>query len=203
MRFLAPDFAGRLSAEALRELDRSDSTVMGLRPDYTVGYRNAAWVHFASANGAPELTDWNGTPITHVFAESVRAFYEGLFRRVQDTGEPADHEYDCSSPELYRRFRLRILPLPQRGLLLVHHLHVEGPHPGPVHPADHARYASADGIVTQCCHCRRTRRNDQADTWDWVPAYVARGAAEVSHGLCPPCFRHYYPELADLRDRRA
>jgi len=30
-----------------------------------------------------------------------------------------------------------------------------------------------------------------------VPAYLDLSRHDVSHGLCPLCFRHYYPDLAD------
>lgn len=198
--YLAPDFAPYLRGYSVDELEAAAHTVVGLRPNYSVGYRNGAWTRFASDNDAVELAHWNGTPITAAFLEPVRAFYEQLFRGVQDTGVPVDHDYECSSPALFRAFRLRILPLQDRGLLLLHHLAVEHVHTVPGLPPDDGRYRDQHGLATQCCHCRRTRRATEPATWDWVPAYLDRHTPQVSHGLCPPCFRHYFPRAAEKLD---
>jgi hypothetical protein len=58
--YLAPDFPPYLEGYSLHELEASAYTVVGLRPDFSVGFRNAAWDHFAAENGAEELADWNG-----------------------------------------------------------------------------------------------------------------------------------------------
>lgn len=199
--FLAPDFVSILSGHALHELDAAEHTVIGLRANFTVGYRNHAWSSFARVNGAPELIDWNGTPITEVFHSEVRSFYVDLFETVQRTGSPADHDYECSSPDLFRIFRLRVLPLAERSLLLLHHLRVERAHDQPTYEPNASMYRGDGGYIVQCCHCRRTRRAAEPATWDWVPAYLDRTLPDVSHGLCPPCFRHYFPDAAAARDR--
>lgn len=199
MSFLAPDFAPFLDPAWRAELDANAHTVVGLRPDNTIGYRNAAWDRFASDNGAPSLVSWNGTPIVEIFHPEIRDWYVSLFDKVRDSREPADHTYQCSSPAEYREFALRVLPLPARRLLLIHHLSVERAHHWQVHEPG-SPYLDAHGIVTQCCHCRRTRRADRHTTWDWVPAYLEPGRPELSHGLCPPCFRHYHPRAAKSRD---
>lgn len=198
--WLAPDFAPRLPEPRLAELDASASTVIGLRADLSVGFRNSAWDRFAVENGAEELRRWNGRPIVEVFTPALRAFYEALLRGVQATGVAIDHDYACPNPARQQVFRLRVLPLEHGALLLTHHLHVVHAH-GPPAEADAAVYRDAHGIVTQCAHCRHTRRADAPATWDWVPAYLDRMLPDVSHGLCPSCFRHYFPRAAAARDR--
>lgn len=200
MSFLAPDFEPLLSAEHLRELEATEHTVVGLRADNSMGYRNQAWSRFAAANGAPELVHWGEASVLEAMHVSVRPFYEALFIDVRTTGEPQDHRYQCSSPQAYREFMLRVLPLAGKALLLIHHQATHEPHRWAPQAAG-PRYVDEHDIVTQCCHCRRTRRADQRATWDWVPAYVAAHTQRVSHGLCPQCFRHYYPEAAAERDR--
>lgn len=195
-----PAFEALLGTARLAELEASAHTVVGLRPDNTIGYRNGGWERFACENGAPELTNWNGTPVLDVFHPDVRSVYAALFDRVRDTSEPQDHLYQCSSPTTYREFNLRVLPLEARHLLLLHHCVVERPHHWASHDAG-PLYEDADSIVTQCCHCRRTRRATDSATWDWVPDYLDRSLPNVSHGLCPSCFRHYFPKAAALRDR--
>lgn len=199
--FLAPDFAPYLSALLLDELEASAHTVIGLRLDLTIGYRNGAWSRFAADNGAPELEGWSGPSITALFAPPIRSFYEALFSEVQQTGEPKTHDYECSSPQSYRMFRLRVLPLSGGALLLQHHLTVEQPHTRTVRTPSEDIYRSDHGIITQCCHCRCTRRAMQPETWDWVPVYLDRTLEGISHGLCGLCFRHYYPQLVAARER--
>lgn len=200
--FLADDFRHYLSNHSVTELEASAHTVVGLRPDNSIGYRNGAWTRFASSNGAPQLAEWNGTPITDVFADEIKDFYLRLFEEVRETQEPRDHDYECSSPVDFRIFRLRVLPLRERGLLLLHHLTVEHPHTRPAHPPADERYRSNAGIIAMCAHCRRVRRVSEPKTWDWVPAYLEPNQLGISHGLCELCFRHYYPELIAARDRK-
>jgi hypothetical protein len=198
-RRLDPAFAALIGSHRLEELEANEHTVIGLRPDSTIAYRNRAWERFARDNGAPELTWWNGTPILEVFHPEVRGVYRALFERVRDSQAPEDHTYQCSSPSAYREFRLRVLPLEQRHLLLVHHLVVDRPHHWEAH-AGGPQYIAADGFIHQCCHCRRTRRPHAPQTWDWVPQYLDRTLDNVSHGLCTDCFRHYHPMAAARRD---
>lgn len=193
--YLAHDFRPYLVPSALRELEAMDTTAYGLREDLTVAYRNGAWTQFAETNGAPELDRWNGRSILDVFDPSVRGFYEALFRRVQSRGEPEDHAYECSSPARFQRFLMRVVPLADGRLLVLHHLAEDRPHDRAPSDLDPAAYLDAHGTASQCCHCRRTRRPDDPDTWDWVPGLLDR-EAPVSHGLCPVCFRHYHPRAA-------
>jgi hypothetical protein len=39
-----------------------------------------------------------------------------------------------------------------------------------------------------------TGRSDEPDIWDWVPGFLARLPENLTHGLCPICFRYYYPQ---------
>ena len=197
---LAPDFLPLLAGHSLEELEASENTVVGIRADYTMGYVNPAWFRFAQENAAPDLEHWENRSITQSFADPVVDAYLDLFRRVQDSGKPADHDYECSTAETYRGFRLRVLPLPARALLLLHHLRVERPHDRAVAAPEDLRYRDDQGVITQCAHCRRTRRSTNLSTWDWVPAYLDRSLRDVSHGLCPTCFRHYYPRAASTYD---
>lgn len=196
---LDPAFAELLPPAHLAELKLNPHTVIGLRRDNTIAFRNLAWRRFASENGAPDLADWSGGSILDVFRPSVREAYDVLFDRVREQAEPADHVYQCSSPTTYREFCLRVLPLADGHLLLIHHLVVDQVHSWPSEEPGH-RYVDVNGIISQCCHCRRTNRAEEADTWDWVPAYLDHSVPNISHGLCPPCFRHYYPEVAALQD---
>ena len=142
-------------------------------------------------NGGQDASKWLGPPVLDYFLPPVRSFYEDLFTQVRESGEPADHRYQCSSPELYREYSMRVLPLEGGRLLVIHHLVVDSPHGDSKSPAP--RYQGPGGLVTLCCHCRRTQRAGDITTWDWVPAYLDAKTG-ISHGLCEACATHYYGE---------
>ncbi len=160
-------------------------------------YCNAAWDRFALENGGPTVVRQHqiGVDIRSVIPEPLRSFYLDAFARVRTTGEPWDHDYECSSPERFRLFHMRVTPFAwqsqRRILIVVNSLVAEGPHPGPGVDSNRAALHDEDGIVTMCCHCRRTRLPSGAREWIWVPSLVRDMPLNVSHGLCPPCFSTY------------
>lgn len=194
---LAAGFETYLSAARIAEARDSRCTVVGLFPDFRVGFWNDAAARFYAVNGGEGGLQLGVSVVDVVADPRLRSFYRDLFLTVQNCGAPADHDYECSSPQTYRRFRLRVYPLPEDGLLLRHLLTVEQPHPRASAPRDERIYRDDNGFIVQCSHCRCTRRADDRATWDWVPDYVARMPPETSHGLCKPCFRHYFPAAAE------
>lgn len=51
-------------------------------------------------------------------------------------------------------------------------------------------------IVPMCAGCRRIRDDDQY--WQNVDLYFQRHLKiDVSHGICPECAAHLYPELTN------
>lgn len=51
------------------------------------------------------------------------------------------------------------------------------------------------GLLPICMHCKKIR--DDSGSWTPVEFYVrARTEASFSHGICPDCVEHYYPEVA-------
>lgn len=50
-----------------------------------------------------------------------------------------------------------------------------------------------EGILPICSHCKKIR-NDKG-SWNQLEAYVTRHTeAQFSHGICPECMQHHYPE---------
>ena len=90
---------------------------------------------------------------------------------------------------------MRVYPLTPAGWLVTSAVVVESLAPAPDPAFVEAAYVDANGLITMCAHCRRTRRADaqRAERWDWVPAWVARLPDRTSHGLCPGCFSYHYP----------
>jgi hypothetical protein len=49
-------------------------------------------------------------------------------------------------------------------------------------------YRDANGLITMCMYCRRTRRNlPSHDHWDFVEAYATSAPLRTSHGICKAC----------------
>lgn len=203
-RILAEDFSDYLRNFDLDTLDEHGATIYGLRHDLTFAYANASWTKFACDNdGAHYLTDpaWLlGKFILSFIAEPLRLFYETTFRDVVQTNTTAVHDYDCSTPNKVRFFHMDILPLKSptrrnRGLLIINS-HAPPPKPFPlrntVDEPDPDAYLTEDQLLVSCSHCRRFRRRDDPNTWDWLPNYLESPPAPVSHGLCEVCLDHYY-----------
>jgi PAS domain-containing protein len=177
-------------------LERSKAVICVLDPELRLTYCNPAWDEFARQNHGHEVlaTGVVGSLLLAVVAEPLRAFYQGIFARAQATGKVQEFDYECSSAEVFRTFHMQVLPLKEeRGFLVMHSLRVEKPLDfRPAQAPDDARYTGPGGLIVMCCHCRRTRRARDPQTWDWVPAYLQR-TARVSHGLCGVCFAYFYP----------
>ncbi len=175
---------------SLRDLPQTTYVVS---PERTLVRFNPAWAQFARANhGEHVLTQWpRHSSLLAAIPEVLRAFYVTHFAAACRTGERWEHDYECSSDQVYRRFRMTAYPFGD-FLVVSHALLVE---------RAHDRQASAagdgylhDGVVVMCSHCRLVRRAPPATAWDWVPELVAAMPENVSHGLCPPCLEYYYPE---------
>lgn len=85
-----------------------------------------------------------------------------------------------------------------RGLIVVNSITVERPYGDQDRgdgSGDGGVYADSEGMVTMCCHCRKTLRANQLAVWDWVPVYVKSPPTQVSHGLCSICVNLHYPDF--------
>jgi hypothetical protein len=52
------------------------------------------------------------------------------------------------------------------------------------------------GLLPLCISCKKVR-NGQG-YWKSLDAYVSeRSEAQITHGICPDCFTHYYPKTAE------
>ena len=180
----------------------SENTIYGVRPDLTLAYVNLGWQHFASQNGGePNISsEWNlGCCIENAIAPILRPFFLDNFAKCLRENRPWEHLYDCSSAELYRKFCMKTFPLGHNeGLLIVHSLVREIPQTGLTSEPLEENYRNEEGLVIQCCHCRRVRRNDTSNLWDWIPEWVTSPLPYTSHGLCDPCSGFYYPPQDDL-----
>jgi transcriptional regulator with PAS, ATPase and Fis domain len=55
------------------------------------------------------------------------------------------------------------------------------------------------GLIPICAACKKIR--DDKGYWNQIESYLEEHSeAEFSHGLCPECFRIYFPEAAKARE---
>lgn len=181
-------------------IENDANSIFALSPALTLIYLNPAWFTFAHDNGGtPSITDrfGIGTP----FAEAINSprvlkFYVDAFRAALANRKVWSHDYECSSPQVFRLYHETVYPFRNRqGLLVMNSLIVHHPHSSderPPFPADHKLYRTRTGVITQCCNCRRTQRTNQPEFWDWVPAWVERPPRNASGGICPTCYDYYW-----------
>lgn len=55
-------------------------------------------------------------------------------------------------------------------------------------------YQDSNGIITQCCNCRKVRAVQAIEKWDWAEAFITSTLPNISHGLCPSCLEELYPD---------
>ncbi len=168
-------------------------TVCGLFDDFRIGFTNQAWQRFAVENGAPELEQRWGLGKSYLDAISgpLSEYFRDAFQGCLVSRLRWDHEYECSSPQLFRAMSLSVYPL-EGGLLLVHAVSAQRRVHALPSPVD-GFHVDEQGIAVQCGHCRKTRRADDASRWEWVAELVEDCSTITSHGLCPVCLDHYYP----------
>lgn len=59
---------------------------------------------------------------------------------------------------------------------------------------DHIK--TLQGLLPICVSCKKVR-NGQG-YWKSIDTYVSeRSEAQITHGICPDCFTHYYPKTAE------
>lgn len=164
-----------------------------LSRELTLVRTNAAWTRFALANGGQDcVRRWRpGTPMLDAIPDVLRPFYVAAYEKVWATGARWEHDYECSSAGVFRRFRMVVYPVQTDFLVVTNSLLVETSHTRQAHLARDAMYA-VDGVITICAHCRRVRNPGLAARWDWVPDYLAMPPPNLSHGLCPPCMEFHY-----------
>jgi hypothetical protein len=183
----------------LAVLEKHHGTIYGLWSNLRLAYVNPAWYRFAAENGGePAIsTRWKlGTLILDALPQFLRAYYETAYRKCLDAEEPWEHQYECSSKDLYRHFHQIVYPLENSGLLVVNSLIVEHSHdPAERHPQnpEESAYRDIHGLIHQCAHCRRVQNLLTKEQWDWVPEWVERVPSVTSHTFCPTCFGYYYP----------
>lgn len=179
-------------------------SIFCLDKDLKLSYFNKAWFEFSKENhGEPIISSKFkiGTPIEKAISGTIREFYISNYRRVLKDLVVWKHEYECSSPTLYRLFCQDAYPLKNAaGIIIVNSLKIEKP----IHweEPENANlsiedYTDKNGLITQCSNCRKTQRVNNNTIWDWVPSFVTAMPQNVSHSICSICYDYYWKYRKD------
>ena len=160
---------------------------------------NHAWINFAKNNdGRIILAKYSiGSRIVDSTSGPLRSFIISAYKKALYENKPFEHNFECSSANQYRLFRQTAYPLiDSKGLVISNHIVEECPHPEQAQ-AFRQQFINGQGFVTQCANCRRIRDPKNYHSWLWVPSLVENPFPNTSHGICPQCYDHYYPEIDD------
>jgi hypothetical protein len=183
---------------------------------------NDAWDRAARAGGAsPALHAQHlvGSDWAQGVRGGVKRYYAALRRHAFGVPEGDGplalvHVTESNGPDLIRVVAHRLVPLYDpytegaAWLLVTHAQVVETP----VHQryravdAAPARYLDAQGTLTQCSSCRRSRHRAPGESrWEFCAALVQEPPAGTTFGLCGECRGRYYirPQQEQLRGTRA
>jgi len=196
-------FGALLTSSYLHLLEDHPHTVYGVWSDLTLAYMNPAWFSFARRNGAEQAIPgaWTiGRSTLDAIPECLKTWYLSFFTAASLTegSAPRQHEYECSSAELHRRFLMKVYPVrgaKGRGFIVVNSLRFEIPHAKmdrvTMPPAAQV-YTDETQLMTQCVNCRRVQSQAEPSSWHWVPEWVRQVAPNIRPALCPAC-RERFP----------
>jgi len=156
---------------------------------------NPAWERFAVENGGLRLSRAGvcGRLILDFVPDVLRTFYLHKYWLAKRTADGTYFDYDCSTPDRIRLFRMTMLPL--EDLLLItnrQRLDEKCQARPPLTVEESSHYISSTGFVVMCANCRKTRHRESEMHWDWIPEMLSHDRLKVSHGLCPRCKTHLY-----------
>jgi hypothetical protein len=183
----------------LKVLEVAEDVCYLLDQSHRFIYCNPAWDRFAAANGAARLTGESvvGTNVFDAIPKVLTGVYTHAFTSASTGSRVWSKVYQCSSPEVLRKFRMRIHPIKRVGWFLVSNsLVVERQHRKPAIPMNEMYFSR--GIVVMCAHCRCTQRAADPTRWDFVREYLRLKGPDtlnVSQGLCSICTAYFYPDL--------
>ena len=189
----------------IQEVFETDQDVLYLLDaDLRIADCNLGWEKFAAENGGIGISraEVRGRWIFDFIPEVLVRFYQEKFSEALRAGHWIGFDYECSTPDAFRQFHMALRSIQPSGLLVVNSYlpNQRAPFAFPDEAMADSAYVSAGGMITMCAHCRRTRRQNDLDTWDWVSRFLRNTGRKVSHGLCPRCTAYLYPEL-ELPDR--
>ncbi len=177
-------------------LEGTQDVACQLDGDLKIVYCNPAWDEFARNNeGHGALSELVcGRHIRDFVPDPLSEFYEAAFQSANDG--IVEFEYECSSSEIFRRFRMQIIANRLLGgFTLLNSLVVAEPMGLHRDGEQGYSYVGETGLIRVCSHCRRSRRVHPLEFWDWVPAHFSHAHRNITHGLCPVCRAYFYGDV--------
>jgi hypothetical protein len=177
-------------------VESSPHACFALTESLDICYCNPAWDQFARENGGTPnvlVASILHKPFLQFVPETLRENFIELFHRVRAVGRMQSQDYECSSAQVFRIYRMQVYPLrPGCGFVVINSLRVVHPHTRAACEPDDVIYRCKRGLIHMCANCRRACRVGDAEIWDWVPAYVERPQRNTTHTICPFCREYYY-----------
>jgi len=210
--YITPEFAALIGELRLKSLNSHPSSVYGIDSEFNISYLNPAWFNFAKENGNNifNSNEWLlGRNIFDSIPDELESFYKVLFESslkiIKSPLISEQLEYECSSPELYRRFSMHLYPMRKDGIVVVNSLVIEESNTSsPINgllKLNEKDYIDKDGIVHQCANCRRIHNVKNTEQWDWIPKFIDKPYPKTSHSICSPCMHHYYFRVMNKKSR--
>ena len=172
--------------------DESENLICVIDEKFQVVYCNRAWDLAATGSGVEQATGGRlrGQSLLRCVPRCLEYHYSKLLETAREKHTVVVTDYECNTPNRYRKFRMTIAPVPETSLLsIVHSIMMECPIPYRVHSAVDGDYGLGE-VVTMCAQCRRTKLLHD-NVWDWVPEFVHQAPRRVSHGVCDECLALY------------
>ena len=184
----------------VQEVFETDHDVLYLLDaDLRIAECNLGWDKFAAENGGVRISraEVRGRPVFDFIPQVLVRFYQDKFAEALGFGHWIGFDYECSTPDVFRQFHMALRAVESSGLLVVNSYlpNQRAPLNATNQALADAAYVSPGGMLTMCAHCRRTRRQDGSNTWDWVSRFLRDTGRKTSHGLCPRCTSYLYPDL--------
>lgn len=176
------------------------NTIYVVDKNYNIVDFNDGYKLFAIANeGEDILEKWPiGSNVLSSVPEIIKDFIKNMYDEVILNNNTIEHEYDCHSPTVFRRFTMRILPLHNKFALHEHSLIESSALNDSCELSEHdieSKFMDSNGIIHQCCHCRKIQSSSDLNNWTWVVSLIKRNkrySGKVSHTICPVCMFHYF-----------
>lgn len=199
MKRFDDSFISKLIGIEFETIEKSPHSVFALSKDLKLIYFNKAWFDFAkSNNGEPDISIrfHLNSDFESGLSGLMKDYYIRSYKEVMRKMEVWRHEYECSSASNYRLYSQDVYPLKNgEGIIIVNSLQIDriiDEEFRKTSTLSITNYEDKKGMIIQCSNCRKTKRKDPSEIWDWVPTLVEETQKNSINSICPVCYDYYY-----------